>query len=296
MKKTQKSFRKKALLSSLSMLMVATVAVGSATFAWFTSNKSVTASGMSVKAAAAKGLQITGRNADDAWGPSYTFTTSQLTLAPVSIDYSTTDKGVTAIDTKLGTPYAPEDVKVTGPWSTAAAANFTGFKEASYPANAIIDNETSKDAVASNTNFAAYQVSVRSTGDAITNAKLKVTFADRQGTTAVNASKYMRIAVIEQTARGTGSYTTGKLIGVYGDEVYNAETNTTKPNAIASATPTIDDQVLLANNAVIDLSGTSIDKTGKNYTVLVWFEGQDPQCVDDYQAAEGTISINFSYE
>lgn len=297
MKKTQKSFRKKALLSSLSMLMVATVAVGSATFAWFTSNKSVTASGMSVKAAAAKGLQITGRNADDAWGPSYTFTTSQLTLAPVSIDYSTTTKGVTAINKNLGTPYAPEDVKVTGPWSSAAAANFTGFKAASYPASAIIDNETFNDAVASNTNFAAYQVSVRSTGDAIDNAKLKVTFADKQGTTAANASKYMRIAVIEQTARGTGSYTTGKLIGVYGDEVKDGVKKKIEPNAIAAITPSvsIDNQVLLANNAVIDLNGTSIDKDGKNYTVLVWFEGQDPECVDDYQAAEGSISINFSY-
>lgn len=294
MKKTQKSFRKKALLSSLSMLMVATVAVGSATFAWFTSNKSVTANGMSVKAAAAKGLQITGRNTDDAWGPSYTFQTNQLTLAPVSIDYSTTAATKTTIDEHLGTPYAPEDVKVTGPWSSAAAANFTDFKAADYPVEAIIDND-SKDAVASNTNFAAYQVSVRSTGDAIDNAKLKVTFADKKGTQATNASKYMRIAVIEQTARGTGSYTSGTLLGVYGDEVYNASTNQTKPNAIASATPTIDDQALLANNAVIDLSGTSIDKNGKNYTVLVWFEGQDPQCIDTNQAAEGTISINFSY-
>lgn len=294
MKKTQKSFRKKALLSSLSMLMVATVAVGSATFAWFTSNKSVTANGMSVKAAAAKGLQITGRNTDDAWGPSYTFQTTQLTLAPVSIDYSTTAATKTTIDEHLGTPYAPEDVKVTGPWSSAAAANFTDFKAADYPADAIIDNDL-KDAVASNNNFAAYQVSVRSTGDAITNAKLKVTFADKKGTQATNASKYMRIAVIEQTARGTGSYTSGTLLGVYGDEVYNASNNPTKPNAIASTTPTIDDQVLLANEAIIDLNGTSIDTDGKNYTVLVWFEGQDPQCIDTNQAAEGTISINFSY-
>lgn len=295
MKKTQKSFRKKALLSSLSMLMVATVAVGSATFAWFTSNKSVTASGMSVKAAAAKGLQITGRNADDAWGPSYTFKTAELTLAPVSIDYSKTTGETTVIDTKLGTPYAPDDVKVTGPWSSKNAANFTGFKEASYPANAITDHKTYKDAVASNTNFAAYQVRVRSTGDAITNAKLKVTFEDKEGTTAAHASEYMRIAVIEQTKKGTGSYTTGKLIGVYGDEVYNADTNPTKPNAIASTTPTIEDQALLRSEAEISLAGTSIDKTGKSYTVLVWFEGQDPQCVDDNQAAEGSISINFSY-
>ena len=295
MKKTQKSFRKKALLSSLSMLMVATVAVGSATFAWFTSNKSVTANGMSVKAAAAKGLQITGRNADNAWGPSYTFTTSELTLAPVSIDYSTTAATKTTIDEHLGTPYAPTDVKVTGPWTDATKANFTGFAEASYPATAISDNETSKDAVASNTNFAAYQVRVRSTGDAIDNAKLKVTFADKSGTQAVNASQYMRIAVIEQTAKGSGSYTTGKLLGVYGDEVNDGTTKTINPNAIASTTPSIDDQVLLTSEAEISLAGTSIDKTGKSYTVLVWFEGQDPECIDTYQAAEGTISINFSY-
>ena len=296
MKKTQKSFRKKALLSSLSMLLVSTVAVGSATFAWFTNNKSVTASGMSVKAAAAKGLQITGRNADNAWGPTYTFAHSELTLAPVSIDYSTTQSGKTTKDEHLGTPYAPTDVKVTGPWTSTTAANFTGFTEAEYPAAQIGDDETSKDAVASTTNFAAYQVSVRSTGDAINNAKLKVKFTDKKNTQITKASKYMRIAVVEQSARGTGSYKTGKLLGVYGDEVKDGINKTIEPNAIASATPTIEDQVLLANEAVIDLSGTNIDKTGKHYTVLVWFEGQDPECVDTNQAAEGTIEINFSYE
>ena len=57
MKKTQKSFRKKALLSSLSMLMVATVAVGSATFAWFTQSPQASASGLQMKATAANGLK-----------------------------------------------------------------------------------------------------------------------------------------------------------------------------------------------------------------------------------------------
>lgn len=295
MKKTQKSFRKKALLSSLSMLMVATVAVGSATFAWFTSNKSVTADGMSVKAAAAKGLQITGNNTEKNWGPSYTFTTTEMTLAPVSIDYSTTTGETTAIDDHLGTPYAPEDVTKTGPWTEATKADFKGFAEVDYPLDAITDNDF-KDAVAKNNNFAAYQVRVRSTGDTISNAKLKVTFADKKTPTHANASKYMRIAVIEQTEVAVGSYTTGTLLGVYGDEVYNAQTNPTKPNAIASTKPTIDNQALLRSEAEISLAGTDIDTTGKSYTVLVWFEGQDPQCIDTNQAAEGSISINFSYE
>lgn len=58
MKKTQKSFRKKALLSSLSMLLVSTVAVGSATFAWFTSNPFASAKGLQMKATSSKGLMI----------------------------------------------------------------------------------------------------------------------------------------------------------------------------------------------------------------------------------------------
>lgn len=56
--KTKKSFKKKALLSSLSMLMVATVAVGSATYAWFMQNPQATASGLALKATASKGLVI----------------------------------------------------------------------------------------------------------------------------------------------------------------------------------------------------------------------------------------------
>lgn len=56
--KTKKSMKKKALLSSVSMLMVATVAIGSATFAWFTTNPTANAEGLKMKATAAKGLVI----------------------------------------------------------------------------------------------------------------------------------------------------------------------------------------------------------------------------------------------
>ena len=52
------TFRKKALLSSVAMLLVALVALGSATFAWFTANPNADASGLSVKTTAASGLVI----------------------------------------------------------------------------------------------------------------------------------------------------------------------------------------------------------------------------------------------
>ena len=55
---TNTKFRKRALLSSVAMLLVALVALGSATFAWYAANTTVTASGLTMKSAASVGLLI----------------------------------------------------------------------------------------------------------------------------------------------------------------------------------------------------------------------------------------------
>ena len=55
---TNTKFRKRALLSSVAMLLVALVALGSATFAWFTDNPNAKATGLTLKATASKGLVI----------------------------------------------------------------------------------------------------------------------------------------------------------------------------------------------------------------------------------------------
>ena len=55
---TNTKFRKRALLSSVAMLLVALVALGSATFAWFVANPTVTAKGLKMQVVAAPGLLI----------------------------------------------------------------------------------------------------------------------------------------------------------------------------------------------------------------------------------------------
>ena len=55
---TNTKFRKRALLSSVAMLLVALVALGSATFAWFTENPRVTATGIAAEAQTSTGLEI----------------------------------------------------------------------------------------------------------------------------------------------------------------------------------------------------------------------------------------------
>ncbi|MBQ8538238.1 MAG: hypothetical protein IJ433_01145 [Ruminococcus sp.] len=103
------TFRKKALLSSVAMLLVALVALGSATFAWFTQNPTVSAEGLTLKATAAAGLQIVAADEglikfnadnDDVFGTSTTLKATAVDVSdpagvelaePVSLDVAKTD-------------------------------------------------------------------------------------------------------------------------------------------------------------------------------------------------------------
>ena len=75
---------RKQLLAAVAMVLVAAVALGSSTYAWFVSNTQVKAQTATVSATTVNTLLISeaGKNA---WGTVYTFDTGELdTLAPVS--------------------------------------------------------------------------------------------------------------------------------------------------------------------------------------------------------------------
>ncbi len=85
------TFRKKALLSSVAMLLVAFIALGSATFAWFTANPKAYASGIKLKTTASTGLVIR-TETDEAWSHAaalYKGQTDAFNLNPVSQDQTT---------------------------------------------------------------------------------------------------------------------------------------------------------------------------------------------------------------
>ena len=55
---------KTQLLAAIAMVLVASIALGSSTYAWFASNKMVKASGMSVSATTSEALMISDTGAD----------------------------------------------------------------------------------------------------------------------------------------------------------------------------------------------------------------------------------------
>lgn len=90
-----KKSRKKMLLSSIAMLLVALVALGSATFAWYITNATVTAEKNQFSAASADGLVIR-HTTSDTWSNKVTDLKTASSLTPASISYDTLGNNIGA--------------------------------------------------------------------------------------------------------------------------------------------------------------------------------------------------------
>ncbi|MCA9745179.1 MAG: hypothetical protein KC459_02915, partial [Ruminococcus sp.] len=72
--------RKRLLISSVAMLLVAMLALGTATFAWFTQNTSATADGITVRTSKTSSLKISDDNRE--YGSGFTYTGVQNIMLP----------------------------------------------------------------------------------------------------------------------------------------------------------------------------------------------------------------------
>lgn len=79
---------KTQLLAAIAMVLVASIALGSSTYAWFASNSKVTADGMSVQATTAQSLVIDSDHKVDA-KTTVNFTAHSTALTPITYDAET---------------------------------------------------------------------------------------------------------------------------------------------------------------------------------------------------------------
>ena len=219
-------FRKRALLSSVAMLLVAILALGSATFAWFTQNTTATANNIYAKTVKASTLLIS--KANHAWNTSVSYTqgssTSSQIMFPASSGNGTawfeatsdnettgavkagTIKAVTPAGTNAKFVYAEElNVKNGGDTGSPSISNITiewnwPTDTADYARIALVEcNEsgavtgTFTDAVYAQNNRAYQGLPATSgTGAAITP---KTATSINVGTLAAGAAKYYKLFV-----------------------------------------------------------------------------------------------------
>ena len=256
--------RRRVLISSMAMLLVALVALSTATYAWFTSSTQASAKRLSVQTIKSSTLEVA--TANQQYGTEVFFMAEGVTktLLPTS-----SSNGVN--------------------WYTATAA----AKNA----------HTAKDGFTLLTNTDTYvyvdELNIRNAGDAdVTNVKVKFSIPE------VGSGKYARVALVPIENAGTTLATTHDFVGnVYsvGGEAYDAVSGESLTNVVeidpedAGSQITVDvttgTEKLAA--AVRDNNNQITSCGSKHYKVLVWFEGQDTQCHDQY-AGNTVPNIQFT--
>lgn len=252
--------RRRLLVSSVAMLLVAMLALGTATYAWFTTSTSATASELSVK----------------------TVKASELQLSSTTIEWTDTLK------------YNQID-KVLKPASSADGVNW--FIADATDKNGTAGTVTKKATNAAD--FGSYvfadQLNVRNNGEAtVENVKIKFTLSE----TEANSGKYLRLALVEANKRGTDAILTGKFEeNVYGSAADSAEAFTSEAKAKKLISAKSGANVQFDVGTLIGKSATESDGNvkAKYYNLYIWFEGQDTDC-KDANAGNAMPKITFTVE
>ena len=242
---TNTKFRKRALLSSVAMLLVALVALGSATFVWFTANPNAEAHGISMKTTAAAGLVIS-TDTDTTWSHS-----------------AALNKGGTTFNAN---PVSQDQSNPANFWTVTAAA-----------ADAYGAGTDAMTAGVKGTDFYAEKIYCRLSdgSDASGNASKKVYVKGVSITAASGATMQncMRVAIAGPNG----------LLGTYALSTAGANgTLTTAAKTPGSFDPAL---AATATNLNVDTGLTALSATGsdltKYITVYVYLDGQDSDCFSD---------------
>ena len=254
-----KKFRK--LLPALSMLLISALLMGSSTFAWFSMNTTVTATGMQVEATAPKSLSIS--NAADG-----TFTNS--------VSSATSTKSTLI------------------PVSTADLTNWFYVKDAGgidYNNSEYTPDTTFSKVNAETSYFAKHSFWLKVTGGSETDnsyTKLFVKAIEVKAGAAdatANLPKALRVGVV----CGEKKY------------IYAPKNSSVEYKAIASLKNTdkpelTNENVSLGTHTSASTLVDKIDGTAKQVDVYIWFEGQDTNCKSSEAINIEAYTITLTFE
>ena len=292
---TNTTFRRRALLSSVAMMLVALIALGSATFAWFTTAPNTSTTGLKVNTSTSAGLvarsysvsQITGIESEDnkGWqhdtafdataiastsgtGPSqvHTFTTSSAShpLSPLTTDLAAT----------------PGSDSLT--FYSANATAVTGYQAAT---EAGTGNPAWGSAITDGTGTVAEKIYLRTSLDsADTSITLQTAKVTINTVSAQPASSAVRVALV--AADASGASTSYSLIGVWAPSTTTTNGYRSSTGAIASTT------AFKASTESVTSLNIGVKNDGSTYVnVIVYLDGQDTNCYTNaITSAEELIS------
>lgn len=238
--------RKRLLISSVAMLLVAMLALGTATFAWFTTSTNPYADNFSAKTTKQSTLLLSD-NTRTGWTSHLDYNVDNKTMYPASGNGTSWVKG-TASNSLTGA-IDKNTLQVVAP-SAAAGVNPTDY-------------------------LFAQELNLKNNGT----ADIKDVAIDFYLNTDTNndSAEYARVALvpIEGTTTGANDFV------ALGNNVYSTTAKTYKP--IISTDGIEGAQISTKTRFHVDVTtGDEVMKPDevKYYKLYVWFEGQDEKCVD----------------
>lgn len=264
--------RKRLLISSVAMLLVAMLALGTATFAWFTTDTTTQATGISVQTSKKSLLLVSSRTSPWTDNLNYNFgtDTAKKLLQPAS-SYDGENWYKAQADSGLSGA-ATNGEKISGVGTTAAEGN-------------VFCN----------------MLNVKNTG---AEPAEKVTITAQISEKAVTTGKnYLRVALVPSdctadTGRGTA---TVKSADEFRKSIYSAGADAAKPVEYVGASVADTQGAIKAAATAVSTNGNSISVNAgplkkdqaKYYMLIVWFEGQDEDCQDTF-AGNDMPNITFT--
>ena len=285
--------KKRLLITSIVMMLVVAVALSTATYAWFTSNASVTASTVSFTAATSDEDSIA-----IAWAGNTNPGTS-ITAATAGVNMNPMVPTAPTIGSTTSTAFAASFTTGTL-YSDAGTPTFNTVDGGDYSADPVIWETDDNGVTPTGATATSFYIKNMSTANTVTNIVVKATIADATGAENVDASELVRIAVFTKDL-GTGGTTAAsgdfKLRGILSKTAGYAATGTVSGGNAASTISTNTTATTAAT------SGFNICKVASNtdqslaagaqvdVVVIVWMDGVALN--DDTAGKEANITLTF---
>ena len=271
---------KRQLLAAIAMVLVAAIALGSSTYAWFVASGTVTATGMKVQAMSEGGLAISYGGKD--WATTATAGMTSRMLYPVS-----TADTVTWVHASAHDP-------------NASAAESGTYQDVSTAAK--LDDATNHYVVKKEFKIrsTAQDIDNLAKGLYVSNITVKLASDDTSNPTQ-RLSTALRVAVQYVDRSGDSATTTTHIFGPVKVGDGNSSNSATTGYTVHNADGTDKQTVTLKSYGKDTSALLSVDQTITNSTdgipveIYIWYEGEDNNLFSNIFAVEGlSISVEFS--
>ncbi len=277
--------RTRKLIPAVVMLMISVIMVSTASYAWFSMNTQVTATGMTVQAKAEGGIVIS-NSSKSSWSASEDATVASAALYPTSnakdpkgnwYHNKSTDANDAAAG-QLNTTY--ENLTTTSPALGFGSGNTEGI------AYRDLDNDGSYDAA----NDAAYYLMnkfyIKSSGDALNNTLYINEVSVESSATLLAIDNALRVCIV-----------VGDETFLYAPVHVGADGPTLSYKVAGSGTNTIALAGTVKNTATQTTTIANTDAAAVEVQIYIYFEGEDANCkstnISGITVDELTVSVVF---